>query len=202
MNWALLAYVVGVGAVVSLLQFLVVGAEQGEAIGIGLAWGVATLVGYPLGRAGARLLVAGELRLLNSNIRRASELAAEHGIPLPTDEEIRRKKPPLSAWIAVAGIGVGAAAAPIFAILSAMSVILAASGLPFSDYSKPAAAFGGVGALGFALAAGITLYYRSQVEWAAFQLGVARGAGRLREGGRSVERALRIGSPVAPRMAD
>lgn len=202
MNWALLAYVVGVGTLVSLLQFLVVGAEQGEAIGIGLAWGVATLVGYPLGRAGARLLIAGELRLLNSNLRRASELAAEHGIPLPTDEETRGEKPPLSAWIAVAGIGVGAIVAPIFAILAAMSVILAASGLPFSDYSKPAAAFGGVGALGFALAAGITLYYRSQVEWAAFQLGVARGAGRLRERGRSVERALRIGSPVAPRMAD
>lgn len=202
MNWALLAYVVGVGTLVSLLQFLVVGAEQGEAIGIGLAWGIATLVGYPLGRDGARLLVAGELRLLKSNLRRASELAAEHGISLPTDEEIRRKKPPLSAWIAVAGIGVGAAAAPIFAILAAMSAILAASGLPFGDYSTLAAAFGGVGALGFALAAGITLYYRSQVEWAAFQLGVARGAGRLRDKGRSFERALRIGSPVAPRMAD
>lgn len=202
MNWGLLAYMVSIGTLTSLLLFLVGGAEQGEAIALGIASGVAFFVGYPLGRAGARLLVAGELRLLKSNLRRASELAAEHGIPLPTDEEIRGKKPPLSAWLAVAGIGVGAVFAPIFAILGAMSVILAASGLPFGDYSTLAAAFGGVGALGFALAAGITLYYRSQVEWAAFQLGVARGAGRLREKGRSFERALRIGSPVAPRMAD
>ena len=202
MNWGLLAYMVSIGTLTSLLLFLVGGAEQGEAIALGIASGVAFFVGYPLGRAGARLLVAGELRLLNSNIRRASELAAEHGIPLPTDEEIRGEKPPLSAWFAVAGIGVGAIVAPIFAILGAMSVILAASGLPFSAYSTPAAAFGGVGALGFALAAGITLYYRSRIEWAAFQLGVTLGAGRLREKGRSFERALRIGSPIAPRMAD
>ena len=202
MNWGLLAYMVSIGTLTSLRLFLVGGAEQGEAIALGIASGVAFFVGYPLGRAVARLLVAGELRLLKSNIRRASELAAEHGIPLPTDEEIRGEKPPLSAWFAVAGIGVGAAAAPIFAILGAMSVILAASGLPFSAYSTSAAAFGGVGALGFALAAGITLYYRSRIEWAAFQLGVTLGAGRLREKGRSFERALRIGSPVAPRMAD
>lgn len=202
MNWGLLAYMVSIGTLTSLLLFLVGGAEQGEALALGIALGCSVLVGYPLGRAGARLLVAGELRLLNSNIRRASELAAEHGIPLPTDEEIRGEKPPLSAWFAVAGIGVGAIVAPIFAILGAMSVILAASGLPFSAYSTPAAAFGGVGALGFALAAGITLYYRSRIEWAAFQLGVTLGAGRLRERGRSFERALRIGSPVAPRMAD
>ena len=201
MNRGVLAYGVLLGSAIAGAQAGLGGLTEGEAIALGIAWGVAFFVGYPLGRAGARLLVAGELRLLNSNIRRASELAAEHGIPLPTDEEIRRKKPPLSAWIAVAGIGVGAAAAPIFAILAAVSVILAASGLPFGDYTMLAAA-GGVGALGFALAAGITLYYRSQVEWAAFQLGVARGAGRLREGGRSVERALRIGGPATPRMAD
>lgn len=195
MNWALLAYVVGVGTLMSLLQFLIVGAEQGEAIGIGLAWGVATLVGYPLGRAVARLLIAGELRLLNSNLRRASELAAAHGIRLPSDEDVRGRKPSLSVWIALAGIGVGAALAPVFAILAAMSAILAASALPFGGYAASAVAVGGVGALGFALTAGITLFYRSRIEWAAFQLDVARGAGRLRERGRSVERALRIGSP-------
>ncbi len=202
MNRGVLAYGVLLGSAIAGAQAGLGGLTEGEAIALGIASGVAFFVGYPLGRAVARLLVAGELRLLNSNIRRASELAAEHGIPLPTDEEIRRKKPPLSAWIAVAGIGVGAAAAPIFAILAAMSVILAASGLPFSDYSTPAAAFGGVGALGFVLAAGITLYYRSRIEWAAFQLGVTLGAGRLREKGRSFERALCIGRPVAPRMAN
>ena len=122
MNWGLLAYMVSIGTLTSLLLFLVGGAEQGEALALGIALGCSVLVGYPLGRAIARLLVAGELRLLKSNLRRASGLAAEHGISLPTDEETRRKKPPLSAWIAVAGIGVGAAAAPIFAILAAMSV--------------------------------------------------------------------------------
>lgn len=202
MNRGVLAYGVLLGSAIAGAQAGLGGLTEGEAIALGIASGVAFFVGYPLGRAGARLLVAGELRLLKSNIRRASELAAEHGIPLPTDEEIRGEKPPLSAWFAVAGIGVGAIVAPIFAILGAMSVILAASGLPFSAYSTPAAAFGGVGALGFALAAGITLYYRSRIEWAAFQLGVTLGAGRLREKGRSFERALRIGSPVAPRMAD
>lgn len=194
MNWALLAYVVGVGTLTSLLRFLA-GAEQGEAIGIGLAWGVAMLIGYPSGRAVARLLIAGELRLLDSNLRRASELAAARGIPMPSDEDVRGRKPSLSVWIAIAGIGVGAALAPVFATLAAMSAILAASALPFGIYAAFAAAVGGVGALGFALTAGITLFYRSRIEWAAFQLDVARGAGRLRERGRSVERALRIGSP-------
>ena len=198
MNWALLAYVVGVGTLMSLLQFLIVGAEQGEAIGIGLAWGVATLVGYPLGRVVARLLIAGELRLLHANLRRASELAAAHGIRLPSDEDVRGRKPSLSVSVAIAGIYVGAVLAPVFAILAAMSAILAASALPFGIYAALAASVGGVGVIGFALTAGITLFYRSRIEWAAFQLDVALGAGRLRERGRSVERALRIGSPAAP----
>lgn len=153
------------------------------------------MAGYPLGRAAARLLIVGELRLLNSNLRKASELAAEHGIPLPSEGEVRGEKPPLSVRIAIAGVGIGAALAAVFAILAAMSAILAMSGIPFGGYAALAAAVGGVGALGFALTAGITLFYRGRIEWAAFQLGVARGAGRLRERGRSVERALRIGSP-------
>lgn len=202
MNLGLLAYMVSIGTLTSLLLFVVGGAEQGEALALGIALGCSVLVGYPLGRAVARLLIAGELRLLNSNLRRASELAVAHGIPMPSDEEIRGRKPSLSVWIAIAGIGVGAALAPVFAILAAMSAILAASGLPFGGYAASAAAVGGVGALGFALTAGITLFYRSRIEWAAFQLDVARGAGRLRERGRSVERALRIGSPAAPQMAD
>ena len=195
MNWALLAYVVVIGTLTSLLLFLVGGVEQGEALALGMALGFSVLVGYPLGRAVARLLVAGELRLLKANITRASEIAAEHRIPLPSDEEIRRRKPPLSAWAVVASIGVGAALAPVFAILTAMSVILAMSGMPATGYAVAAGAVGAAGALGFALAALVTLYYRGKIEWLAFQLSVVRGAGRLRETGRSVERALRIGSP-------
>lgn len=201
MNRGVLAYGVLLGTAIAGAQ-AGLGGTEGEAIALGIASGVAFFIGYPLGRAVARLLIAGELRLLNSNLRRASELAAAHGIPLPSDEDVRGWKPSLSVWIAIAGIGVGAALAPVFAILAAMSAILAASALPFGIYAAFAAAVGGLGALGFALTAGITLFYRSRIEWAAFQLDVARGAGRLRERGRSVERALRIGSPAAPQMAD
>lgn len=158
-----------------------------------MALGFSVLVGYPLGRAVARLLIAGELRLLMANLARASEIAAEHRIPLPSDTEIRGRKPPLSAWVAVAGIGVGAALAPVFAILSAMSIILAMSGIPAAGYAAGAGAVGVAGALGFALASLVTLFYRGRIEWLAFQLSVTRGAGRLRETGRSVERKLRIG---------
>ncbi len=193
MNRALLAYMVSIGTLTSLLLFLVGGMEQGEALALGMALGVSVLIGYPLGRAGARLLIAGELRLLESNLARASEIAAEHRIPLPSAEEIRGRKPPLSAWVAVAGIGAGAALAPVFAVLSAMSVILAMSGLPAGGFAAAAVAVGGAGAFGFALASLVTLYYRGRIEHVAFRLSVARGAGQIREKGRSVERALRIG---------
>ena len=193
MNRALLAYMVSIGTLTSLLLFLVGGMEQGEALALGMALGVSVLIGYPLGRAGARLLIAGELRLLESNLARASEIAAEHRIPLPSAEELRGRKPPLSAWVAVAGIGAGAALAPVFAVLSAMSVILAMSGLPAGGYAIAAGAVGGAGAFGFALASLVTLYYRGRIEQVAFRLSVARGAGQIRETGRSVERALRIG---------
>lgn len=193
MNRALLAYMVGIGTLTSLLLFLVGGAEQGEALALGMALGVSVLIGYPLGRAVARLLIEGELRLLEANLARAFEIAAEHRIPLPSDEEIRGRKTPLSAWVAVAGIGAGAALAPVFAVLSAMSVILAMSGLPAGGYAVAAGAVGVAGAFGFALASLVTLYYRGRIEHVAFRLSVARRAGQLREKGRSVERALRIG---------
>ena len=193
MNRGLLAYGVLLGSTVAGAQAGLGGLTEGEAIALGIASGVAFFVGYPLGRAVARLLIAGELRLLEAYLARASEIAAEHRIPLPSDEEIRGRKPPLSAWVAVAGIGVGAALAPVFAVLSAMSVILAMSGLPAGGYVAAAGAVGGAGAFGFALASLVTLYYRGRIEQAAFRLSVARGAGQLREKGRSVERALRIG---------
>lgn len=202
MNRALLAYMVGIGTLTSLLLFLVGGMEQGEALALGMALGFSVLVGYPLGRAVARLLIAGELRLIEAYLARASEIAAEHRIPLPSAEELRERKPPLTAWITLAGIGVGAALAPVFTVLSAMSVILAMSGLPAGGYAVAAGAVGGVGAFGFALAALVTLSYRGRIERIAFQLSVARGAGRLRETGRSVERALRIGGAASPRMAN
>ena len=201
MNRGVLAYGVLLGTAIAGAQAWL-GGTEGEAIALGIASGVAFFIGYPLGRVAARLLIAGELRLLHANLRRASELAAARGIPMPSDEEVRGRKSSLSVWIAIAGIYAGAALAPVFAILAAMSAILAASALPFGGYAASAAAVGGVGALGFALTAGITLFYRGRIEWAAFQLDVALGAGRLRERGRSVERALRIGSPAAPQMAD
>ena len=202
MNWALLAYMASIGTLTSLLLFLVGGADQGEALALGMALGFSVLVGYPLGRAVARLLIAGELRLLEAYLARASEIAAEHRIPLPSTEELRGRKPSLSAWVAVAGIGVGAALAPVFAVLSAMSVILAMSGLPAGGCAVAAGAVGGVGAFGFALASLVTLYYRGRIEQVAFRLSVARGAGQLREKGRSVERALRIGGAASPRLAN
>lgn len=146
MNWALLAYMASIGTLTSLLLFLVGGADQGEALALGMALGFSVLVGYPLGRAVARLLIAGELRLLEAYLARASEIAAEHRIPLPSAEELRGRKPPLSAWITVAGIGVGAALAPVFAVLSVMSVILTMSGLPAGWCAVAAGAVGGVGA--------------------------------------------------------
>lgn len=200
MNRGLLVYGVLLGSTTAgALAGL--GLTEGEAIALGVASGTAFLVGYPLGRAVARLLIAGELRLLKANLARASDIAAEHRIALPSDEEIRGRKPSLSARVAVAGVGVGAALAPVFAVLSTMSVILAMSGLPAGGYAVAAGAVGGVGAFGFALASLVTLYYRGRIEQVAFRLSVARGAGRLREKGRSVERALRIGGAASPRLA-
>ena len=188
MNRAILAYGVLFGTAVAVLWFAVGGVVEGEAIARGIATGVAIFIGYPAGRRIVRFILAGELRLLDASLRRASDIAAQYSLPL-REEGAEPRRARMVAAVVVFSLAMGALFTHAAALLAVSDVLLAAAGLRMPLAS---AICGGASLLGFAVAFGITLYCRGRIEWLAFRLSVVRGTDTLRQRAHSFERTLRL----------
>lgn len=197
MNRSLLAYGVLLGTAVGTHGLLVGGLLEGAAIAKGIAVGTAIFVGYPTGRRLMRLVLAGELRLLDASLRRASDIAAQYRLSLP-EGGANGRRPPLIAWVVVGSISVGAASTSLTAVLAILTALLMLASLPVTYLAVVAT--GTAATLGLAAAFGITLYYRGRIEWLAFRLSVVRGTDVLRQKANSLEHALGLRS-VEPRHA-
>ena len=189
MNRAILAYGVLLGTAVAVLWFTVGGVVEGEAIARGIAAGVAIFVGYPAGRRIVRFILAGELRLLDASLRRASDIAAQYSLPLP-GEGAKPGWARVVGGIVVGSLVLGTVAAHGFILWAIHDALLAMAGIDTVHLAL--AALAGTGVLGLAVAFGITLYCRGRIEWLAFRLSVVRGTDTLRQRAHSFERTLRL----------